>query len=464
GQAVIDDTEDEDNDAIFSLEDEAHGVATTTLPGTKETTVAVDEMAEKLDCVMTVLFTHISEQVRATGTYLQVLVGGMSWTVHGSNAAAAAAMAAAEEKVAAAAAMRSGWRGNTVALGRLFRAMSAIFEEQILMTHRSKFVQYVMFYICGQVPQLSQLFVRRLLEIALDRSVAGVTRQSALAYAAGFVSRGAFVPSEVVSEALSTLLDHVAAYADDHDTAAAAADAAGGLDGASPWRPAGGSHFLRRKSSTPGRAAAAGSAFGAAAAARAALVAGGPATPGAPALARALSAGTPQPGTEGFAGEDHLLFYSMCQAAFYIMCFRAGDALDVCAPRAAAWERVLASSLQPLRHCLDSVRREFARLCCLLMGSALPPPMVAHLREVSAEAAGGGRCGAGGGAIPVVVQPGAALGLGAGVGGGAMTKVGGLGRGSNPLDSFFPFDPYLLKRSHAFVVKLYNHWQVRMHD
>jgi hypothetical protein len=36
--------------------------------------------------------------------------------------------------------------------------------------------------------------------------------------------------------------------------------------------------------------------------------------------------------------------------------------------------------------------------------------------------------------------------------------VGGLGRGTNPLDSFFPFDPYLLRRSHDFVEPIYKHW------
>ena len=43
-----------------------------------------------------------------------------------------------------------------------------------------------------------------------------------------------------------------------------------------------------------------------------------------------------------------------------------------------------------------------------------------------------------------------------------VTKAGGLGRGSNPLDSFFPFDPYLLRRSHAYVAGMYNSWKVRI--
>lgn len=41
-----------------------------------------------------------------------------------------------------------------------------------------------------------------------------------------------------------------------------------------------------------------------------------------------------------------------------------------------------------------------------------------------------------------------------------VTKAGGLGRGSNPLDSFFPFDPYLLRRSHVYIASLYNTWTV----
>jgi RNA polymerase I-specific transcription initiation factor RRN3 len=37
--------------------------------------------------------------------------------------------------------------------------------------------------------------------------------------------------------------------------------------------------------------------------------------------------------------------------------------------------------------------------------------------------------------------------------------VGGLGRGSNPLDSFFPFDPYLLRRSYPYIEPYYRNWE-----
>jgi RNA polymerase I-specific transcription initiation factor RRN3 len=37
--------------------------------------------------------------------------------------------------------------------------------------------------------------------------------------------------------------------------------------------------------------------------------------------------------------------------------------------------------------------------------------------------------------------------------------VGGLGQGSNPLDSFFPFDPYLLQQSYIHVHSYYRNWE-----
>lgn len=34
-----------------------------------------------------------------------------------------------------------------------------------------------------------------------------------------------------------------------------------------------------------------------------------------------------------------------------------------------------------------------------------------------------------------------------------------MGRGSNPLKSFFPFDPLLLRQSHEYIEPLYQYWQ-----
>jgi RNA polymerase I-specific transcription initiation factor RRN3 len=42
--------------------------------------------------------------------------------------------------------------------------------------------------------------------------------------------------------------------------------------------------------------------------------------------------------------------------------------------------------------------------------------------------------------------------------------VGGIGQGSNPLDSFFPYDPYLLSHSHQFVEPFYKNWEGSVED
>lgn len=60
-----------------------------------------------------------------------------------------------------------------------------------------------------------------------------------------------------------------------------------------------------------------------------------------------------------------------------------------CLPRlfsqAAIWQRLLTCPLFPLRRCLDTVRREFARLCCGLMGDYLEPDLLEHLAGISEE-------------------------------------------------------------------------------
>ena len=53
--------------------------------------------------------------------------------------------------------------------------------------------------------------------------------------------------------------------------------------------------------------------------------------------------------------------------------------------QAAIWQRLLTCSLLPLRHCLDTVRREFARLCCSLMEEYLDPDLLDHLAGIAQE-------------------------------------------------------------------------------
>jgi len=150
-------------------------------------------------------------------------------------------------------------------------------------------------------------------------------------------------------------------------------------------------------------------------------------------------------GEAGAAGQ-HLVLYACTQTVLYVLCYHLeplitagghladgdseGPAKAELAARASRLVRgPLAQLLQavpdPLSHCLPTVAREFARL-----GSSL------GLLEVSGH--------------PAVVE--AQL-------GGAPARRGA----ERPLEAFFPFDPYLLRRSGALLglEETYVRWQGR---
>ena len=177
----------------------------------------------------------------------------------------------------------------------------------------------------------------------------------------------------------------------------------------------------------------------------------------------------------------HTLFYTICQAAFYIMCFRGkecvdhyreavayyvnleegiedGDDLLYDDPRlidisAKRWNRLCSHHLNPLKYCLESVRGEFLLLSDRfdLIESDLLGKMIIEDRKM---ASGIKYSASANKAKKVSLISTAATLESKRMNGG----VGGLGRGSNPLDSFFPFDPYLLRRSYEFVDPYYRHW------
>jgi RNA polymerase I-specific transcription initiation factor RRN3 len=159
--------------------------------------------------------------------------------------------------------------------------------------------------------------------------------------------------------------------------------------------------------------------------------------------------------------ELHSLFYTITQSAFYIMCFRGTEVMDLyqsvtemkqngiesvpehwrdlplqdidIGPK--RWKHVCGHPLQPTLYCLETVRVEFLQFA--LTFGLLDAEMVARL---SVE-------------VPVAVPTASAS---------ASRTVSGVesssDNGSNPLRSFFPFDPYLLKNSFPFIHPYYRYW------
>lgn len=304
----------------------------------------------------------------------------------------------------------------------LYERCLPAFESSILITHRSKFVQFLLFYLCGlenkalanaahDDPKLSQQhatlyreYAATLLEIIFDPYRATLVRQKAACYLASFVSRASFVEADTICESLCALLRWADAY-----IASLAANSISAADARNQC-------------------------------------------------------------------DLHSLFYTVCQAAFYIMCFRGAEAvrfyqyiaqaksgqtdplpehlqdmeLEHIDISPARWNHICSHPLKPLRFCLETVREEFlniAKAFILLDDGLLDQLTAEHNQKISQISSKRKKKAA-------IIMTGAKTLESARRTGG----VGGLGRGSNPLDSFFPFDPYLLRRSHPFIQPYYRNW------
>ena len=291
-----------------------------------------------------------------------------------------------------------------------FGALLNIFSQKIISTYKSKFVQFLVFYFCGLAETerqpvgeedendhepLYRVFVSCLLEMLLNERTMPTQRQTSACYLASFVSRARYCDIETFCEVVAVLLRFAEKYMEDLD-------------------------FLKSQQYAPDKRA------------QAAL---------------------------------HMLFYTVCQGAFYGMCFRGEEALayyrseveqgertpeelsliDITGPR---WTKICTHSLRPLQYCLETVKEEFVQLSAIL--NLVDTAILEQLNQESIEKTN----------RPlkkkrraVKIQTMATLSIERKKGG-----IGGLGKGENPLDSFFPFDPYLLRESHCFVDPYYRHW------
>mmetsp|Transcript_10223 Transcript_10223/g.15451 ORF Transcript_10223/g.15451 Transcript_10223/m.15451 type:complete len:679 (+) Transcript_10223:71-2107(+) len=85
----------------------------------------------------------------------------------------------------------------------LLAVMLDIFESVILHTHQSKFVQFAMFKVCASAPQHSSALIYLLLRLAVNTN--RVTRLSAVAYLASFVCRAKTVDTKLAHSCASAL-------------------------------------------------------------------------------------------------------------------------------------------------------------------------------------------------------------------------------------------------------------------
>lgn len=130
----------------------------------------------------------------------------------------------------------------------------------------------------------------------------------------------------------------------------------------------------------------------------------------------------------------HGPFYTACQAVFYTLIFRHRAILDANMKKGLEYlqsmnlERVVMCQLNPLKVCLPSVTSMFAaitRKYQVVFCYTIIERNNRHMLPVVRSSAGGD----------------------------------GVATNTNPLDSYFPFDPYLLKRSGHVIEPLYQIWE-----
>ncbi|XP_071963666.1 RNA polymerase I-specific transcription initiation factor RRN3-like [Antedon mediterranea] len=129
----------------------------------------------------------------------------------------------------------------------------------------------------------------------------------------------------------------------------------------------------------------------------------------------------------------HGPFYSVCQAIFYIFVFRHKLILEsekgLAYAKGLNLERIITSRLNPLKVCLPTVVSMFATITRNYEVAFCYTVIERNNRAI----------------IPVVSQ----------------TQCGSSSQltNMNPLDSFFPFDPYLLHMSGVLLEPLYQKWE-----
>ncbi|KAM6424420.1 RNA polymerase I-specific transcription initiation factor RRN3 isoform 1-T1 [Liasis olivaceus] len=130
----------------------------------------------------------------------------------------------------------------------------------------------------------------------------------------------------------------------------------------------------------------------------------------------------------------HGPFYAACQAVFYVVIFRHKQILDGNLKKGLAYlqslnfERIVMCQLNPLKVCLPTIVSLFAALTRKYQVAFCDTIIERNRRQV----------------LPVVRSS---------CGGDSVETV------TNPLDSFFPFDPYILKRSKNTIDPLYQFWE-----
>jgi RNA polymerase I-specific transcription initiation factor RRN3 len=161
-------------------------------------------------------------------------------------------------------------------------------------------------------------------------------------------------------------------------------------------------------------------------------------------------------------------FYALCQTVLYVIVFRSkqlfGD--DETAAIVASWKlnEIISSKLNPLRYCLPTICAKFAQIAQLNQIAYCYSIIDVNNRvrlPISGQNGNNSRMFFSASSISedTFFSNDKNKMLSNELAPGAEAKGNTKNFWSNPLDSFFPFDPYLLKRSKLYIEKIYQEFQ-----
>jgi RNA polymerase I-specific transcription initiation factor RRN3 len=96
----------------------------------------------------------------------------------------------------------------------IFETLMRCFQTTILDTYKSKFTQFLIFYMCSLAPATcGNTFANLLCDIFESKARPPNTRMSAAAYLASYLARASYLPLTVVVESMRRLLEWCVSYA-----------------------------------------------------------------------------------------------------------------------------------------------------------------------------------------------------------------------------------------------------------
>ncbi|GAA5973644.1 hypothetical protein JCM11641_005059 [Rhodosporidiobolus odoratus] len=319
----------------------------------------------------------------------------------------------------------------------LFRTLLDIFDRTLLRTFKTRNVQFVLFYICSLSHSSSDHFIGVLLGRALfDQDAPSVTRVAAAGYVASFVARATYVDASMTRKVVRHLCGYLEGQMDD---------------------------FARAAS-----------------------------------LATSFSSSRNAP---AIGGQELPVFYAVAQAVFYIFCFRWKDLLEeeedmddevglLGMDAGRKWtmgleplKKAVMSSFNPLKVCAQPIVSEFAStahktgfMYCFgildanrransyrdASSSSLPQSPAPPLRSVSTSSMLNTLVGSSLHLSTPLPSPTSTPGPPS-----YPPSTPGNPPGPTPrsllvpeeMDSFFPFDPFQLPLSSAYIDQIYRPWE-----